>query len=355
MNERVIKKRLGGGFRKHEFFNQIISLENLFLAWREFKKGKLKKQDVSHFAVDAEEEIFKLNKELKNFSYRHGDYTNFIICDPKRREVSKAIVRDRLLHHAIFRILEPVFDRIFIYDSFSSRKGKGIHKAHERFHTFAWRLSRNNTREVWVLKCDIKRFFDSTDHAVLLRLLGRVVDSQTLELLKGIILSFEKSPGKGMPIGNLTSQLFSNIYMNEFDQFMKRELRIKHYIRYADDFVVLSPERAYLKRLLPDIITFLSKRLALHLHPEKVTIKKWRQGADFLGYVLFPSHCVLRTRTKQRVLRKLVDRYRQYFKKDISPYSFNQTLASYLGMLTHCRSVGLRSEIRKRLEAEKNL
>jgi len=329
------KISLGGGFHRHEFFEEIISLDNLFSAWREFKKGKLKKQDIARFALDIEEEIFLLHKELKSLTYRHKGYTHFVICDPKRRDVHKARARDRLLHHAIFRILEPVFDRGFIYDSFSSRKDKGIHKAHNRFQKFAWKLSRNNTKTVWTLKCDIRKFFDSVDHKILLEILSKKLGPKTIGLLREIIDSFETCAGKGIPIGNLTSQLFSNIYLNELDQFVKRKFCIKYYIRYADDFVILSSDKDYLNRLIPILAEFLDAKLKLAMHADKIIIRKWNQGIDFLGYNMFPHYKILRTRTKQRILRK------------VSKSSSFQSLQSYLGILKHCRGHNIERKIRQ--------
>ncbi len=338
--------RRGGGFHRHKFFEKIISLENLFWAWREFKKGKLKKQDIARFAAELEEEVFRLHTELANFSYKHGPYSHFVICDPKRRDVHKALPRDRLLHHAVFRVLEPVFEKGFVHDSFSSRKGKGIHKAHKRFHTLAWKLSRNNTRTVWTLKCDIRKFFNSVDHLILIGILEKKLDRKTMDLLKEIIGSFGKSSGKGIPIGNLTSQLFSNIYLNEFDQFVKRILRTKQYIRYADDFVVLSSEKDYLEKLLPPMKEFLGRRLALSIHSDKTIVRKWTQGSDFLGHIIFPFHTLLRTKTKRRMLRKIALRKKELVAGRISGYSFSQSLQSYLGMLKHCHGRGLHKKIR---------
>src|SRR3989344_3235233 len=342
MNNRFITNAVGGGLNSHEFYKEIISLENLFSAWREFKKGKLKKQDVAEFAIDIEEEIFKLHEELKNGIYSHESYMHFVICDPKRRDVHKASRRDRLLHHAIHRVLEPGFERGFIYDSYSSRKNKGIHKAHERFQYFAWKLSRNNTQMVWVLKCDIRKFFDSIDHEILINLLSKKLDSKTLFLLKNIINSFEAAPGKGIPIGNLTSQLFSNIYLNELDNFVKRRLRAKYYIRYADDFVILSRDKNILIESVRQMVNFLTEQLKLKIHQDKLMIRKWIQGIDFLGYNIFPHHKILRTKTKRRILKKISKKQREFLAGEITKFSFSQSIQSYLGMLKHCR--GRRAE-----------
>lgn len=320
-------------------FKKITSLENLFLAWHEFKPDKIAKEDVSRFAIDVEEHLFALHASLTAGTWRHGHYSAFYVRDPKLRHIHKASVSDRVLHHAIVRVVEPVFDKSFIFDSYSSRKTKGAHKAGERFREFTWKLSRNNTKTVWILKCDIRKFFDSVDHAILLKLLKKkIIDEKAVQLLWTVINSFSVIPNKGIPIGNLTSQLFSNIYLNSFDHFVKRELHVKEYIRYADDFVMLSRDRAYLERLVPAIKDWLERHLELTLHPRKVFITKWHRGVDFLGFVHFPYYAIMRTKTKQRVIRKTRQAYQKLQEGKISAYNFAQTLASYRGRLKHCRS-----------------
>ena len=306
-------------------FDSIISVENLLLAWREFIRGKRGKSDVQEFSLRLMDNIFSLHSDLKNFTYRHGSYQAFNISDPKPRNIHKAIVRDRLLHHAIYRILYPFFDRLFISDSFSCRINKGTHKAVARFKYFTNKASKSNTRTCWVLKCDIKKFFASIDHAILLGILrGYIPDQRMTNLLEEIIRSFHSTrSGVGLPLGNLTSQLFVNIYMNEFDQFVKHVLKAKHYVRYADDFVVLSHSREGLEDLLPSIKKFLEERLKLSLHPDKVFIKTLAGGVDFLGWVHFPDHKVLRTATKRRMMKRIKE----------NPTS--GTLNSYLGLLKH--------------------
>ena len=332
----------------HDIFKNIISLENLFLSWGEFKRGKEQKLDVQKFALNLEDSIFELNKKLHTGVYRHSNYTSFYICDPKLRHINKAIVADRIVHHAIMKIIEPDFDKTFIFDSYSSRKNKGTHLAIKRFKKFAWKLSSNNTKVVWVLKCDIKKFFDSIDHDILLTFVKKKVeDTKAIKLIENIIRSFQKRNDKGIPLGNVTSQLFSNIYLNELDQFIKHNLKVKYYLRYADDFVILSGKRKYLQGLLPQINKFLDVNLKLQLHDQKVSIRRWSKGTDFLGYVIFPYHTILRTKTKKRILKKIKERRRELSKGVIDEKTFEQTLQSYLGVLKHCRSRQIRKDIEK--------
>jgi RNA-directed DNA polymerase len=209
-------------------YDTLISTENLLQAWREFTLGKSSKKDVQDFALHFADHIVQLHTELASFRYRHGLYQAFTISDPKPRHIHKARVRDRVLHHAVYRILYPFFDRTFINDSYSCRLGKGMHKAQEYFRRYAGIVSSNYTRTCWVLKCDIRKFFASIDHDILVTLLTQhIPDLGILLLLEEIIDSFKTSPGKGLPLGNLTSQLFCNVYMNKFDQYIKHELKAR--------------------------------------------------------------------------------------------------------------------------------
>lgn len=264
--------------------------------------------------------ILLLHRELKMGAYKHGGYYAFKISDPKPRDIHKALVRDRLLHHAIYRQLYPFFDRKFIADSYSCRENKGTHRAMNRFRAFGYKVSRNNTRTCWVLKCDIRKFFASIDQKVLLQIVSKhIVDKRVNALIQNVVGSFPK----GLPLGNLTSQLLVNVYMNEFDQFCKHTLRAKHYIRYADDFVFMSGDKKSLEALLPRVAEFLETRLALQLHPDKVYIKTLSSGVDFLGWIHFSTHRVLRTSTKKRMLRNLTDNRNE------------ARLQSYRGLLSH--------------------
>lgn len=273
-----------------------------------------------------------LQEDLIAKNYRHSLYKAFKITDPKPRDIHKASVRDRLLHHALYRKLYPLFERTFIADSYSCRDNKGVHKALERFTKFARIVSRNHTRTVWVLKCDIRKFFASIDHSVLKEILARYIPDQDINWLLAVIIdSFSsKRPEVGLPLGNLTSQLLVNIYMNEFDQFAKHQIKARYYIRYADDFVTFSEDRDWLISLLPRIDTFLKERLRLTLHPNKVSIATVPSGIDFLGWVHFPDHRVLRTATRRRMLRALTGEPKP------------ATTASYRGMLSHGNTAKLR-------------
>lgn len=322
-------------------FDQIVLPEPLFKAWEEFRKGKQRRKDVMEFETRLEQNLFQLHRELKSGSYKHDSYSEFNICDPKQRRIHKATVRDRIVHHAVFAALNPIFEPTFIAYSFSCRKGKGTHRGVDALGRMMRQASRNYTRSCYALKCDIHQFFASVDHEILLEIFEkRIKDERLSKLLREIIGSFTSvAPTlfecKGIPIGNLTSQLFANVYMNAFDQFVKHTLKVRHFVRYTDDFVVVSDDKQYLHALLPSIGSFLHDTLHLHLHPHKVTIRKFRQGIDFLGYVLLPHHRLMRTKTKRRMLRKLQEKTAAASVYLLPKESVEQSLQSYLGVLYH--------------------
>ena len=288
------------------------------------------------FARNLMDNIVELHQSLVNKTYRHGGYESFYVTDPKRRHIHKATVRDRLLHHAVYRILYPFFDRTFIADSFSCRNEKGTHKAINRFRTLVNKVSKNHTRTCWVLKCDIKKFFASVDHKTLLSILQEYIsDQDTVQLLQNIIGSFytETKPGIGLPLGNLTSQLFANIYMNYFDQWVKHKLKARHHIRYADDFVFFSQNKKWLVSIVPQIQEFLQINLKLSLHPDKLYLKTVASGMDFLGWVNFPDYRLLRHKTRQRMF------------KNIRSSTGEAGFQSYIGLISHGNTLKIRKQV----------
>lgn len=275
------------------------------------------------FEFDLEDNLFALHESLIAGTYQHGAYESFYVQDPKLRHIHKASVRDRVFHQALFRVLYPIFDRGFIFDSYSCRNGKGAHRAVLRLEQFTRKLSRNYSRPIYALKCDIRKFFDSIDQSVLKTLIRKKIASKHLFSLIDIVVdSFQKENGCGLPLGNVTSQLFANIYMNEFDQFAKHCLKARCYIRYCDDFVMFSEDRSGLIATVEKIRQFLKDELKLSLHEKKIVVRKLSEGIDFLGYVVLPYYRVLRTKTKHRILQRVSEK----------------SLQSYLGVLSHCRS-----------------
>ncbi|OGB75078.1 hypothetical protein A2810_00970 [candidate division Kazan bacterium RIFCSPHIGHO2_01_FULL_49_10] len=266
-------------------------------------------------------------------------------------------MRDRLLHHAIYRILYPVFDGTFISDSYSCRKSKGTHKGFFRLVEMARHVSRNYTGPCWALKLDIRKFFDSVDHQVLMELLReRIADERLLGLLEDIIFSFSAwIPGQarndeggsrhgeregrydrgdiGMPLGNLTSQLFANIYLDPLDKFVKHHLGVQHHLRYADDFIFLADNPDELMGYFVEVNQFLKAKLKLNLHPDKISLRKLVWGIDYVGYVALPHYNLPRRKTVNRILRQIA-KLMESNNEDV----LAKALPSYLGHLSHVRA-----------------
>lgn len=324
-------------------YQDLISLENLFQAWNEFRKGKRKRKDVQSFERNLEDNLFELHDKLKSRNYRHGNYHAFYVQDPKQRHIHKAKVADRIIHHLLYKYLYEIFNKSFIYDSYSCRVNKGTHKGVKRLVKFTRIVSKNYTRDCWALKLDIKKFFASVDHEILTCLLKKKInDSDILWLLKEVINSFPF----GIPLGNLTSQVFANIYLNELDQFIKHQLKIKYFLRYADDFLILSSDNQSLQRLIVTIDQFLWNNLKLNLHPKKIILRKLAWGIDFLGYVVLPHYILPRTKTKRRIFKKL----KLACFNDLN--HFNESVQSYLGYLSHANAYQLSQTLRNLLWIE---
>lgn len=309
-----------------------------------------------------EDNIFELHNELVNQTYQHCPYVKFHIYDPKHRIIHKAEVKDRIVHHIVFKELYRIFNPTFIYHSYSSRNNKGTHLAVRNLSRTLRKVSNNYTKQVYVLKCDIKKFFHSVSHQKLFEIIkNKINDHKFLWLVWQIISSFfiiaENFPQRelkknflekrGLPIGNLTSQIFANIFLDKFDWFIKKQLRIKYYFRYADDFVIINSNPEYLNNIVNLIEEFLNTKLNLKLHPQKTEIRKFGQGVDFLGYVILPHYITLRTKTKKRVFKKIKDNKEKLDQNLISKNSFNQSLQSYYGIFMRCNSYKLKRELDK--------
>ena len=309
----------------------------MLAAWQEFLCGKRGRLDVQIFGSRLMDNILSLHYDLLYHRYEPGGYQAFKVSDPKPRQIHKASVRDRLLHHAIYRQLYPFFDKTFITDSYSCRLNKGTHKALNQFRSYFLKVSTNDTRNCWVLKGDIRRFFASINHEILLGILKEYIpDEDIIWLLAKVIGSFQiGAESKGLPLGNLTSQLFANVYLNRLDQFLKHKIRAKYYIRYADDFVIMSEDREWLKEQIMPLQAFLANNLKLELHPNKLFLETFASGVDFLGWVHFSGHRVLRSASRRRMFRKL--------KKNSSA----ESLTSYLGLLSHGNAKKLQTAVVK--------
>jgi len=267
--------------------NEVIDtgLGNIYRSWFVYRKGKKASIDLDIFQYNLEKELRNLAKDLGNGTYKHGSYRKFTVRDNKKREISVATVRDRVVHRLVYDYLTGIYDKTFIYDAWSCRIGKGLMGAIDRTQLF---MKKHGNGFVW--RADVKKFFDNVSHDVLLNILKlKIKDEKAIQLITGIIKSFSKGKGKGMPIGNLTSQIFSNIYLNELDRYMKHEPKIKAYLRYGDDFLIFNNDKDYLEKIKILTANFLKDKLSLELHAKNNYIVKTKHGLKFLGMVLSPN------------------------------------------------------------------
>ena len=304
-------------------YSEIYSLKNLFFAEKEARKHKTKKDYVQKFEINFNFNLLNLYKELKNQTYQPVPLKTFILRDPKTRKISKSDFRDRVVHHALVRIIESIFDKSFIYDSCANRIRKGNLFALKRFDKFKRKVSHNGKTNGWFnnnqvkgycLKADIKHYFEEVNHEILFSIIKRKIkDEKTLWLINKILNNTQNGEAsrKGMPLGNLTSQFFANIYLNELDYFVKHKLRAEYYIRYVDDFVILHQSRAQLEIWEREIESFLKNKLKLELHPEKTKIIPISKGIDFIGFRTFYYYKLLRKRNIQKMFSKIKE-----YKKD---------------------------------------
>lgn len=335
--------------RAKNLFAQIISFENLHRAFLGASHGKRDRREVREFEYHLETRLWEIRADLDRGRYEWGPYHRFWINDPKRREIRAAPFRDRVVHHAIFNVLDPIFRRSFIADSYACIPGRGTHLAVERYRSFV----RARGGEGYRLQGDIKSYFASVDHDVLLRLLGRRIgDPRLLDLLASLVAHGGERRGRGMPIGNLTSQLFANVYLDALDHFMKETLRVRHYIRYMDDFLLLVAERREARQRLRDIRGFLATPLRLELNPRRLVIAPIGEPCDLLGYVHHPDGRVrVRKRSVRRLWRRLPALERRLESGAIDQRRARASVASWFGVAKHAdayrlsRSIFLRRDV----------
>ena len=303
-------------------FEEVCSFENLLKAAKNAQKGKRFTAGVLDFNYHLESNLLTLRDELLTGKYMPGDYRTFYIFDPKHRKISAAPYRDRVVHHAVCNVLVPIWDRKMIHDNYACRKDKGTHKAIQRFTQYARRYE-------YVLKCDIRKFFDSIDHATLKRLLFKQIHDQRLNVLLSKIIDSTNS-AIGLPLGNLTSQWFANMYLNHFDHYLKETLRCKGFIRYMDDFVIFSASKEELREIKPKIIEYL-QQIHLSLHDRKCKTWSVVDGVGFLGFKVYPTHRVLLKKNVHRVKRRFAYFQRAFKTGTISMETIRISVASWLG------------------------
>lgn len=280
-----------------------LSLKNIWHSWFTFRKGKRSTAELHAFQYYLEKNLYALFEDLNSGRYPHGGYRKFVVCDNKRREISVASIRDRVVHRLIYDYLNKIYDKTFIDDAWSCRKNKGLLAGIERAQSFL-----KSYPQSFIWRGDVKKFFDSVDQETLLNILSlRIKNGATLHLLQEVIGCFttEEDRMVGMPIGNLTSQIFANIYLNEFDRFIKHQVKPKAYLRYGDDFIMLEPDLGKLEIFRNNSITFLENELKMKINPKNDRILKAKDGLRFLGVILWPNSRILNKRSLARASNRL--------------------------------------------------
>lgn len=325
-------------------YEQIYDFANLERAYKKARRCKRYRNEVLRYSRNLEENLINLQNHLIWHSYEQGIYRTFYVYEPKKRLISALPFADRVAQHAINNILEPLIDRRFYYHSYACRKEKGMHKASEVLTKWLYDETFDG-KPLYAIKADIHHYFQSIDHERLKATIRRIIkDEEALALLDKIIDNVG-TDGKGIPVGNLTSQLFANLYLDRLDKYLKETLHVRHYIRYMDDFVIISPDKAYLRDLLQKIEFFLASELGLLLNP-KTTILNCKNGVDFCGYRHFTDHKKVRKTSIRRMKRTI----RAYRKGIISEERFAKALQSWLGHIQHADAYLLREGMLRRLE-----
>ncbi|WP_104500350.1 reverse transcriptase/maturase family protein [Acinetobacter indicus] len=309
----------------NNLFSQIYDFENLYNAYLKARRGKRDRREVLKFELNLEENLIQLQNELIWGMYKTGEYRVFKVFEPKERDVAALPFQDRVAQHAILLVIEPIWERRFIYDSYACRINKGTHEGADRAQAMMRKVLRNHG-QLYAFKADISKFFYSIDH--------EIIESS--------------GGGVGLPIGNLTSQLFANVYMHELDEYVKHRLKEKYYIRYMDDFCIFHHDKDHLRHLRIDIERFLFEKLKLKTNAKTqifpVSIKNGR-ALDFLGYQMWPTHRRVRKSSVSRIHRKIRFMQKQYSKGRIPAKRIQASMQSWLAHASHAQSFGLRKSI----------
>lgn len=345
-------------------YEKIYDFENLYKAWEEARKGKRYRDDVLIFNQNYEEHLIDIQNQLIYETYEVGKYHTFYVYEPKKRLIMSLPFKDRIVQWAVYRQLFPLYEKTFICDSYACRKSKGTHKAADKLQYWLRQTERKPER-YYYLKMDISKYFYRVDHEILLKILKRrIKDKRLIKLLEKVIncettqfgLPIWKEPDevdikdrlsdKGMPIGNLTSQMFANIYLNEADQYAKHELRLHYYIRYMDDIIILHNDKKYLAEVKGLIGVFLEENLRLNLN-SKTTVKPCSMGIDFVGFRIWATHRKLKKKTAVKIKSNIKNHIRKARIGEESKERLERTIASYRGILSHCNSYGMRQSLNR--------
>jgi retron-type reverse transcriptase len=352
-----------------DLYTRLYSYDNLELAWRKARKGKTLKEYVIDFESDLENHLMHLKHELETLTYAPAPLKTFIVRDPKIRRISASHFRDRVVHHAVCNIIGPIFEKDFIYDSFANQKGKGAHLAIKRLESFIRKIyiekmtsprGRGGGQRIlkatntigFVLKADIKHYFDTIDQKILLEIIEKKIkDTEVIWLIKRILENHKTQiVGKGMPLGNLTSQFFANVYLNELDHFVKHNLKAKYYLRYVDDFVLLHRDKKILEKWKEEINLFLKSNLKIELHPDKTKIFPVRKGLTMLGFRVFDHYRLLKKSNARRIWKRLEGLKKKYDKSGITAEKARQSLEGWLAYAKFANTYALRKRVSRRFE-----
>jgi len=357
-----------------------IELEELFDAYYNCRSNKRNTANALAFEIDYENSLVQLCEEINNGTYQIGRSIAFIVDKPVKREIFAADFRDRVVHHLIFNKLNPLFEKQFIHDSYSCRVGKGTHFGIQRIDKFIRQCSANYTKDCYILKLDLQGFFMSINKNILFAKLEKFIKEKyqstekdlLIKLCKQIIFNdptkncivkgnksdwdnlppnkslFHSKPNCGLPIGNLTSQVFANFYMDSFDHYCKHDLKIRYYGRYVDDFVIVHEDKEYLRNLIPKLSEYLQSELQTTIHPKKIYLQHYSKGVKFLGTVILPNRIYIADRTKGNFYNA-IDKHNQ-IARDHKPtkeeqQAFQSRMNSYLGIMKHYKSYKLRKHM----------
>lgn len=347
-------------------YPKLCSYDNLKLAWRKARKRKTLKDYVMEFESDLENNLQNLRYGLQSFTYAPRPMKNFIVRDPKTRKISASHFRDRIVHHAICNIIAPIFERQFIHDSYANQINKGTHSAIKRAEKFMRKVSSLSNKSLsgrdgqlflkkkprlgYALKADIRHYFDTVDHEILLNIIERKIkDKDVIWLIKMIVNNhYSTTECKGMPLGNVTSQFFANVYLHNLDIFVKHVLKAKYYIRYVDDFIIYHKDRKLLENWKMQINNFLKCNLKIELHPHKSRIIQLGRGITILGYRIFYNYRLLKKSNTRRIWKRLEIFKQRYSKCKMRKDDIARSLSGWIAYAKFANTYKLRQRVTKR-------
>lgn len=316
-------------------------------AYHKARKCKRYRPDVLEFEANREDNLFQAIEVLKDGTYQPGEYRVFKVWEPKERIIMALPFFDRVIQHMIVNFIEPIFEKRFLFHSYACRKEKGVHEASKTLSKWLYELEVVQGKKIYAIKGDIHHYFQSVSHDILKAEIRRYISDKALLKILDRIIDHNGifPPGVGIPVGNLTSQLFANVYLNKLDQFVKHELKVKYYVRYMDDFIILSEDPAELRRLLAIIEEFLRRELRLELNP-KTTILAAKNGINFVGYIHYKDHKKIRKDARRRLTKLL----KAFETGEVELEYFDRSIESRFGHMEHADTYNYIRETKKTIE-----